>query len=162
MNFQNANPESNDIASTPAANETAGAHPGHTPVEPRQQPRTPELTTCGDIRAMLVLAIEGVVDLWAGHKSSAYLDRFESLYEKHSATLAAFRGNTGGADFGLLLARARAAFTNFGETLHREIAGIIGTDCEEKALDQALERVKASAIAAAVSLASIELALSKG
>lgn len=161
MNFQNANPESNDIAPTPTANETAGAHPNQSPVEPRQRPRTPELATRGDIRVMLILATESAVDLWAGLKSSPYLDRFEALHEKHSATLAAFPDSAGGADFGFLLRRARATFKDFGETMHRELALNILAGGEEKALDQALARVKASAIAAAVSLASIELALAR-
>ncbi len=162
MYFQNANPKPKNIEPGPAANENAGAAPKHTPAAPRQRSRAPELATRSDIRAMLVLATEGAVDIWAGHKSSPYLDRFEILHEKHSASPAACPNNAGDTDLGFLLRRARTAFADFGETIHREIARDILAGSEEKALDQALERVQDSAIATAASLASSELALAKG
>ncbi len=162
MYFQNANSKPNDIAPVPAANENVGMAPKHTPAAARQRSRAPELATRGDIRAMLILAIEGAVDLWAGHKGSPSLDRFEALYEKHSASLAACPHNAGNADFEFLLRRARAKFRDFGETMHREVLQVALAGSDEKVLDEALERVKEGAIAAAASLGSIDLALSKG
>ncbi len=75
--------------------------------------------------------------------------------------MAAYPDNAGGADFGFLLRRARVNFEDFGETMRREVARDILADSEETVLDEALERVKASAIAAAASLGSIEFALAR-
>ena len=160
MNFQNANPKTNIFESRPAANENAAAMPPRAPAKPR--PRTPKLATRGDLRTMVILATEGAIDMWVGHKSSANLDRFEALYEGHSATLAAHPDRIGDTDLGFLLRRARTNFKEFRETMHRLVVQGSLSGAPEKALDEVLETVKNSAVAAAASLASIELALAKG
>ena len=161
MFFQNANPKPKNIEPRPASNETAGPYPIHTPAAPRQRPRTPKLASRSDIRAMVILATEGAIDMWIGHERSSNLDRFETLHEEHSATLAAYPDRIGDMDLGFLLRRARTNFKEFRETMHREVIQGSLAGRPEKALDEVLEIVKDSAIAAAVSLASIELALAK-
>jgi hypothetical protein len=162
MYFQNAKPNSNNVKLGPAANENAAAIPSRAPAKPRHGTQTPKLATRGDLRQMVILATEGAIDMWVGHERSSNLDRFETLYEEHSAALAAYPERVGDTDLGFLLRRARTNFKDFRETMHRLVVQGSLSGVPEKALDEVLETVKDSAVAAAASLASIELALAKG
>ena len=162
MYFKNANLKPSNIQPGPAANENADAHSKHTPAAPRQRSLTPKLATLGDLREMVILATEGAIDMWVGHEHSSNLDRFETLHEEHSAALAAYPDSVGDTDLGFLLRRARTNFKDFRETMHRLVIEGSLSGVPEKALDEVLETVKDSAVAAAASLASVELALAKG
>ena len=119
------------------------------------------LTTQGVVRTMMIFAAEGAFDLQAGYGNSPYLDRFNALFEEHSRALEAFPASSGGADLRLLLRRASEDFGKFGETVRRDILEGVDKETGKGNLDEALERVKESAIRAAASLESARMAMSK-
>jgi hypothetical protein len=117
-----------------------------------------KLATQDVVRRMMIIATKGAFELRAGRRGSAYFERFDALHREHTENLSSYP-ESGATDFRFLLRRARAAFEKFGETVRYEfVEGVQPNTCEDT-FDEALECVKQSAIIAAASLGSIELAL---
>ncbi len=134
------------------------------PEAPREQAREAEpaekLATQDIVRIMMVIATEGAFELRAGRRGSPYFERFDTLYREHTEKLSSFPEN-GATDFRFLLRRARQAFAKFGDTVRCEFVEGVQPNIGEETFEEALECVKQSAISAAASLGSIELALKR-
>ncbi len=148
------------------AGETAAATPSIQPKGTREVAAAPVaqdvLDRCnamrGGVRAMLRLAGEGAFDLWQGESRSAYLEQFETKLREQRRAMESIHIAESGADYSFLVRKAQAALDAFGETVRREIIEGVDAGMEELAFYAALRRVKDSAVKAAGSVGSIQLA----
>ena len=126
-----------------------------------RQPAEQTGSIVNSVRTLLILASEGAFDLMAGHRKSPYLDRFEILYKEQSRKLAALPEDGGQADFRFLIRRARRAYEAFGDTVRRDVIEGVSPEIGKKSFDEALERVKQSAVTAGAFGRTVEMAMAK-
>lgn len=135
-----------------------GVAPKGTEAPARKAGPADKLATQDIVRAMMIIATEGAFELRAGRRGGAYFERFNALYREHAENLSSYPDD-GATDFRFLLRRAREAFEKFDETVRYELVEGIQPDTGGDTFDEALECVKQSAVTAAASLGSIQLAL---
>lgn len=110
------------------------------------------------VRSLLRLAIEGAFDLWQGKPTSVHLVQFELMLEEQRQAMRTMHVTRGEADYSFLIRKAQTALDAFARSVSNDIAG--GVECGMDELDfyELLNRTKESAIQAANSIGTIQVA----
>lgn len=132
------------------------ADPVPVPAPRPTMPREALPVTRGDIRSMLMLAVECAFDLRLGRKSSPHLDLFDRKYVKICNAFGKFSAEGGRADLRLMAAHTRESITLFFETFQSEIVVGVNPETNPLVFDEILVRVKDSAVAAGGAASHLE------
>lgn len=112
----------------------------------------------GNIRTMLIMAVEGAYDLRAGKSHNSYLARFEDLLAAQTQALDVIANSESVADQKFLARRAHETLNDFAQAVQQQIIEAVRPDIASRAFDAALEAIKGPAVAAGAACGSIDLA----